>query len=126
MRAFLSCCVYYRIWVRNFAIVAKPLYKLLKKNIEFVWTQECEDAMEIHKEALTNAPALATLDYADDAGEIILVVDASGKVGVPYCNKSKMEKGTRCDMKVVFGPNQRKSTMLGSANVEHYFERSKS
>ena len=48
------------------------------------------------------------------------------KVGVPYCNKSKMEKGTRCDMKVVFGPNQRKSRMLGSANVEHYFERSKS
>ena len=33
--------------------------------------------MEIRKEALTNAPALATLHYADDAGEIILAVDAS-------------------------------------------------
>ena len=31
------------------------------------------------KEALTNAPVLATLDYADDAGEIILAVDASGE-----------------------------------------------
>ena len=28
-------------------------------------------------------------------------------------------------MKVVFDPNQRKSTMLGIANVKHYFERSK-
>ena len=35
--------------------------------------------MEILKDALTNAPALATLDYADDIGEIILVVDASGE-----------------------------------------------
>ena len=79
VRAFLGCCVYYRIWVRNFAIVSKPLYELLKKNVEFVWTQECDDAMEILKDALTNAPALATLDYADDIGEIILVVDASGE-----------------------------------------------
>ena len=61
------------------AIVAKPLYELLQKNVEFVWTQECDDAMEILKEALTNAPALGTLDYADDAGEIILAVDASGE-----------------------------------------------
>ena len=79
VRAFLGCCVYYRIWVPNFAIIAKPLYELLKKNVEFVWTQECDDAMEILKEALTNAPALATLDYADDAGGIILAVDASGE-----------------------------------------------
>ena len=45
---------------------------------------------------------------------------------MPYYNKSKIEKGTRCDMKVVFSPNQRKSTIVGSANLENYFERSKS
>ena len=38
VRAFLGRCVYYRIWLRNFGIVAKPRYELLKKNIEFVWT----------------------------------------------------------------------------------------
>ena len=78
-RAFIGCCVYYRIWVRNFAVLAKPRYELLKKNIEFVWTQVCDDAMDILKEALKNTPALATLDYTDDAGEIILAVDASGE-----------------------------------------------
>ena len=36
VRAFLDCCVYYRIWVHNFAIVAKPLDELCKKNMEFV------------------------------------------------------------------------------------------
>ena len=79
VRAFLDCCVYYRIWVHNFAIVAKPLDELCKKNIEFVQTQECDDAMEIHKEVVTNAPALATLDHANDAGEMILAVDPSGE-----------------------------------------------
>src|SRR4029077_6786571 len=55
------------------------MYELLKKNAEFVWTRECDDAMDTLKDALTNAPALATLDYADDAGEIVLAVDASGE-----------------------------------------------
>ena len=59
--------------------MAKALYELLKKNVEFVWTEACDDAMDILKESLTNAPALATLDYADEAGEINLAVDASGE-----------------------------------------------
>ena len=79
MCAFLGCCVYYRIWVRDFAIVAKPLYNLLKKGTEFVWSEDCDLAMDTVKEALTNAPALSTLDYAEDAGEIVLAVDASGE-----------------------------------------------
>ena len=37
-------------------------------------------AMETLKEALTNAPALATTYYTDDAGEIVLAVDASRDV----------------------------------------------
>ena len=79
VHAFLGCCVYYRIWVRNFAVVGKALYELLKKNVEFVWTEACNDAMDILKASLTNAAALATLDYADEACEIILAVDASGE-----------------------------------------------
>ena len=35
--------------------------------------------MERLKEALTNAPALSTIDYSEEAGEIILAVDASGE-----------------------------------------------
>ena len=35
--------------------------------------------MDALKDALSNAPALVTLDYADDAGEIVLVVDAGGE-----------------------------------------------
>ena len=35
--------------------------------------------MDTLQEALTNAPALNTLDYAEDVGEIVLAVDASGE-----------------------------------------------
>ena len=35
--------------------------------------------MDALKEVLTNAPALDTLDYADDAGKITLAVDTSGE-----------------------------------------------
>ena len=77
VRAFLGICVYYRIWVEHFAMVAAPLYSLLEKDAEFVWGQEQKDAMRHLKTVLTTAPALVTLDYSSEAGSIILAVDAS-------------------------------------------------
>ncbi len=35
-RAFMGVCVYYRIWIKDFAQVASPIYHLFKKNIPFV------------------------------------------------------------------------------------------
>ena len=79
IRAFLGLCVYYRVWIKDFSTIAKPLYHLLKKNVDFLWTEECSDAIERLKEALTNVLALSTIDYSKEAGEIILAVDASGE-----------------------------------------------
>ena len=76
-RAFLGVCVYYRIWIRNFAQVASPIYHLLKKNTPFVWGKEQIEAMDLLKLALTTPPALVSLDYSEGTGEIILAVDAS-------------------------------------------------
>ena len=44
-----------------------------------MWRDECEQAMDMLKDVLMNAPALATIDYAEGAGEIILAVDTSGE-----------------------------------------------
>ena len=79
IRAFLSLSVYYRVWIRNFSIIAKPMYHLLKKNVEINWDENCSNAMELLKKALTEAPALSTLDYYEESGEIVLAVDASGE-----------------------------------------------
>ena len=76
-RAFIGLCVYYRIWVKDFAVVAAPIYRLFRREVPFVWGKEQQAAMETLKLALTTAPALRSIDYRKDAGEIILAVDAS-------------------------------------------------
>ena len=37
---FLGLCVYYHIWIKNFTLVVKFIYWLMKKNIIFKWTQK--------------------------------------------------------------------------------------
>ena len=57
-RAFIGLCVYYRIWIRNFAIIAEPIYVLSKKGAEFIWGERQQEAMDTLKNALINAPVL--------------------------------------------------------------------
>ena len=74
VKSFLGLCSYYRRFVRGFADIARPLYKLTEEQREFRWTRECEDAFCQLKSLLTTAPILAfpTLD-----GLFILDTDAS-------------------------------------------------
>lgn len=76
-RAFIGVCVYYRIWIKNSAQAAAPIYHLLKKNTPFIWGKEQVEAMNLLKLSLTTPPALVSLDYTEEAGDIILAVDIS-------------------------------------------------
>ena len=76
-RAFIGVCVYYRIWIKNFAQVASPIYHLFKKNIPFAKGKEQVGAIDLLKLALSSPLALVSLDYSKDEDEIILAVDAS-------------------------------------------------
>ena len=77
VRAFIGVAVYYRIWIPEFAIKATPLFDLMKKGVEFVWGPKQEETMESIKDALIRAPALVTPQYGEDAGVLIVAVDAS-------------------------------------------------
>ena len=77
IKAFLGLCVYYRIWISDFASTTEPLYSLLRKDVEWKWGQAQDLAMDTIKIALTTAPALVKIDYSEGAGEIVLAVDAS-------------------------------------------------
>src|SRR5258705_10704901 len=77
-KGFLGICVYYRIWIRDFAIRADPIYRLTrgKKEKDFFWGPEQQAAMDDLKDARTHAPALKPINYKAD-GKIILSVDSS-------------------------------------------------
>ena len=78
-KAFMGICTYYRIWIQNYSQIAEPIYRLLKKGVDWEWGPEQEKAMEVLKEKLTSPPLLCKLHYdpEDGWGDIVLGVDAS-------------------------------------------------
>ena len=81
VRSFLGLASYYRKFVRNFAEIATPLYRLTEKGRQFKWTNECQLAFDKLKNFLMTPPILAFPDTTQDAGKFILDTDASG-VGI--------------------------------------------
>ena len=59
LKAFLGITGYYRRFIKDYAKLASPLYKLLKKNANFLWCEKCEEAFEKLKECLITRPILA-------------------------------------------------------------------
>jgi hypothetical protein len=79
VRMFVGLCVYYRIWIEGFAIIAAPLFDLLRKDANFQWTIEASDAMSRLKHCLTSAPALVSIDYSEPMRLVVISVDGSKK-----------------------------------------------
>ena len=74
VRAFLGMTGFYRRYIKQFSEIARPLTQLTKKNTRFAWSTEAQEAFEILKECLTQAPILA---YPDVSRSYKLYTDAS-------------------------------------------------
>ena len=80
IRSFLGLAGYYRRFVQDFSIIARPLMNLLKKNVQFRWTATCQNSFERLKEALTTTPVLA---LPTRNGGFVVYTDASSQ-GLGY------------------------------------------
>jgi hypothetical protein len=74
LRSFLGCFPFYGI-LANTSELLSPLYRLLKKNVKFDWTEECEEAFNKAKQVFIGKMNV----YFDPKKSIILRTDASGK-----------------------------------------------
>ena len=74
VKQFLGLIAYYRKFVPRFSDLARPLNALTQKNIEFEWTQVCQESFELLKTSLMTEPILT---YPDPNLPYILFTDAS-------------------------------------------------
>jgi hypothetical protein len=58
VKSFLGLESYYRKFVKNFAVIARPLYDLEKSNVIFQWKKREKHAFQTLKETLVNPPIL--------------------------------------------------------------------
>ena len=90
VRRFLGMCGYHRRHIPDFAILAKPLFALLKKDTPFLWTDKCQLAFETLKSRLCEAPVLA---FPDPRKDYILEMDGS-LLGLGACLSQVQDDGS--------------------------------
>ncbi|KAJ8755156.1 hypothetical protein K2173_018954 [Erythroxylum novogranatense] len=59
VRSFLGLAGYYCRFVEGFSLISAPLTKLLRKDVPFRWTEECQKSFEELKHRLTTTPVLS-------------------------------------------------------------------
>ena len=74
IRSFLGLVGYYRRFIEGFSSIARPITQLLRKDVKFRWSPDCEAAFELLKKKVTEAPVLT---LPDESGEYDVYTDAS-------------------------------------------------
>jgi hypothetical protein len=85
LKGFLGLTGYYRNFVKNYGMLAKPLTNLLKK--QFNWDASAQVAFDKLKSAMTSTPVLALPNFSQ---EFIVEIDASDvELGVVLMQNEK-------------------------------------
>ncbi|KAJ9544925.1 hypothetical protein OSB04_024632 [Centaurea solstitialis] len=74
IRQFLGLAGYYRGFIANFSKIAQPLTTLTQKDKKFIWGEKQEEAFQMLKHKLCNAPILALPEGTDN---FVVYCDAS-------------------------------------------------
>ena len=77
IQSFLGFCNFYRRFIRDYGIIARPLVRLTRQDTPFLFDSDCSEAFEELKERLLSAPVLR---HYDPELETMLETDASDGV----------------------------------------------
>jgi hypothetical protein len=64
VRIFLGHAGYYRRFIENFTNILAPMFGFLIKDVDFLWTEQCQAAFETLKAKLSVAPVLRGGNWA--------------------------------------------------------------
>jgi len=63
-QSFLGHCGFYHRFIRNFSQIARPMTRLLAKDVPFEFDDECLESFNILKGALTSTPIIQPSDWS--------------------------------------------------------------
>ncbi|GJS38101.1 reverse transcriptase domain-containing protein [Tanacetum coccineum] len=63
VRSFLGHAGFYRMFIKDFSMISKPMTKLLMKDMKFDFSDDCKKAFNILKERLTTTPIIISPDW---------------------------------------------------------------
>ena len=89
VKQFLGLAGFYRHFIKNYADIVEPLNRLTRKNVKFIWDDECKKAFNKLIELLASKPILA---YPNFNEKFYLSTDAS-QVGIGAVLGQKDAKG---------------------------------
>lgn len=74
LKSYLSLVNYYGKFIENLSVKLNSLYKLTRKDVEYIWSQECQNAFEHSKSLITSD---SVLELYDPSKQMIVASDAS-------------------------------------------------
>ena len=77
LRGFLGLVTYVRIFIENLSEKEAPLQQLTRKEAEWMWSGDCNQAINQLKKIIGEEIVLKSIEYSPEAGTIQLAVDLS-------------------------------------------------
>ncbi|KAK1602351.1 hypothetical protein QYE76_007854 [Lolium multiflorum] len=98
IRSILGHAGFYRRFIKDFSKISKPLTNLLQKDVPFVFDDDCKEAFETLKKALTTAPVVEPPDWnlpfeiMCDASDFAVVTVHTDHAAIRYLMEKKDAK----------------------------------
>ena len=91
--SFLGVCRLLRMFITNYAVLARPLVSLTCKDVPFKFEEEEQNSMDLLKNAIVNSSAIWPIDYHSER-PVILAIDSSN-IAVGFVLFQVREDGIR-------------------------------